>query len=49
MAGWYQIALEKAIENHDPDGYEGRVWAELDIIEQEAAILAAGDKLTKTA
>lgn len=31
---------EVAIRNHDPARYEGRLWDELSISEQEAAIIA---------
>lgn len=45
MTDWYQIALETAIHTHDPARYEGRTWNELSLIEQEAAITIAGEKI----
>lgn len=35
---------ERAISNHDPARYEGRLWNELSISEQEAVILAASSR-----
>jgi hypothetical protein len=43
MPDWYQIALEGAIDNHDPERYEGRTWPELSVMEQEAAILVSAE------
>ena len=45
MTDWYRIALEAAIHEHNPERYEGRSWQELDLVEQEAAITVAADKL----
>ena len=45
MTDWYSVATEAAIHRHDPERYDGRVWEELSVIEQEAAITVAADSL----
>lgn len=42
---WWEMAMELAQEDHDPDEYDGREWDELSVEEQEIGIAEALDAL----